>query len=242
MILRSLGLAGGPVCRGNNEGSIHGSGLISNALFPGSGMLQSIMLIIPYRDNTRDKIISESLDVLKKGGVIAYPTESFYALGVAATDENAVKKLFALKKRPADKALPLIVGDRYMLITCIHEIPLEAEDLIKRFWPGPLTLIFKAKEHIPKLLTGNTGKVAIRIPGESAALHLVRELKLPITATSANPSSMPPADSADKVIDYYEDKIDLIIDAGKSAGGKPSTIIDVTVSPPKVLREGSVSL
>ncbi len=211
-------------------------------MVPESGVLKSIMLIIPYRDNTRDNIILESLNVLKKGGVIAYSTESFYALGVAATDENAVKKLFALKKRPADKALPLIVGDRYTLITCIHEISLEAEDLIERFWPGPLTMIFEAKDHIPKLLTGNTGKVAIRIPGESAALHLVRDLKFPITATSANPSSMSPADSADKVIDYYDDKIDLIVDAGKSAGGKPSTIIDVTVSPPNVLREGSVSL
>lgn len=200
------------------------------------------MLIIPYRNNTREKIIAESLNVLKSGGVIAYPTESFYALGVAAIDDNAVKKLFALKKRPSDKALPLIVGDRYMLITCAREIPEQAEDLMERFWPGPLTLIFEAKQHMPKLLTGNTGKVAIRIPGESAALHLVKELKFPITATSANPSSMPPADSPDKVIDYFNDMIDLLVDAGRSAGGKPSTIVDVTVSPPKILRKGSIVL
>ena len=200
------------------------------------------MRILPYKDDIFEEIIPEALNTLKKGGIIAYPTESFYALGVPATDENAVRKLFALKKRPSDKALPLIVGDRYTLITCVKEIPAQAEELIARFWPGALTLIFEAKEHIPVLLTGSTGKVAVRIPGESAAFQFVSNLRLPITATSANPSSLPPADTVESVISYFGDQIDLIIDAGKTPGGKPSTIVDVTVSPPKVLRKGSVVL
>lgn len=200
------------------------------------------MFIIPYKYKARGSIFDKALEIFKQGGIIAYPTESFYALGVMAADENAVKKLFGLKKRPVEKALPLIVGDRHTLNTCVKEIPAQAEDLMKRFWPGPLTLIFRAKEHISTLLTGNTGKIAIRIPGESVAYHMVKKLKLPITATSANPSSLPPANDAESVIRYFEEKVDLVIDAGKAPGGKPSTIVDVTVFPPNVLREGSISL
>jgi L-threonylcarbamoyladenylate synthase len=198
------------------------------------------MLRLPYRDEFLEDIVKESLKVLKAGGVIAYPTESFYALGVPATDESSVRKLYALKSRPRDRALPLIVGDRYTLITCVKEIPEQAEELMDRFWPGALTLIFEAKEHIPALLTGGTGKVAVRIPGESVAFQFISELRLPITATSANPSSMPPADSPEAVIAYFGERIGCLIDAGKTPGGEPSTIVDVTVSPPKVLRQGSI--
>jgi L-threonylcarbamoyladenylate synthase len=198
------------------------------------------MLRLPYRDEFLEDIVRESLKVLKAGGIIAYPTESFYALGVPATDEGSVRKLYALKNRPRDRALPLIVGDRYTLITCVKEIPEQAEELMDRYWPGALTLIFEAKEHMPALLTGGTGRVAVRIPGESVAFQFISELRLPITATSANPSSMPPADSPEKVIAYFGERIDCLIDAGKTPGGEPSTIVDVTVSPPKVLRQGSI--
>jgi L-threonylcarbamoyladenylate synthase len=198
------------------------------------------MLRLPYSDKSLEYIVKTSLKILKEGGIIAYPTESFYALGVPATDENSVRKLFDLKKRPEDKALPLIVGDRYTLITCVKEIPEQAEDLMERFWPGALTLIFGAKDHLPALLTGGTGKVAVRIPGESAAFQFISELRLPVTATSANPSSQPPADSPEAVVAYFGERIDLLIDAGKTPGGKPSTIVDVTFSPPKILRQGSI--
>jgi len=198
------------------------------------------MVRLPYSDEYLDEIVKKSLNVLKEGGIIAYPTESFYALGVPATDENSVRKLFALKNRPEDKALPLIVGDRYTLITCVKEIPEQAEELMDRFWPGALTLIFEAKDHIPALLTGGTGKVAVRIPGDSVAFQFISELRLPITATSANPSSLPPPDSPEAVIAYFGERIDLLIDAGKTPGGKPSTIVDVTVSPPRVMRQGSI--
>jgi len=195
---------------------------------------------MPYRAESLEDIVQEALRVLKEGGIIAYPTESFYALGVPATDEASVRRLFAIKKRPDDKALPLIVGDRYTLITCVKGIPEQAEILMERFWPGALTLVFEAKEHIPALLTGGTGKVAVRIPGESVAFQFITKLRLPITATSANPASFPPADSPEAVTAYFGDNIDFLIDAGKTPGGKPSTIVDVTVSPPKVLRQGSI--
>jgi L-threonylcarbamoyladenylate synthase len=205
-------------------------------------MLKFRMLILPFTERDADVIFTKSLEILKSGGMIAYPTESFYALGVLAMDENAINRLFALKGRSADKPLPLIIGDMDTLASIVKHVPAQAEKLIERFWPGPLTLIFEAKDNIPALLTGGRGKVAVRIPGESVALHLARMLRLPFTSTSANPSQEPPARDAASVTNYFKNAIDLIIDGGESPGGKPSTIVDVTVTPLKVLREGSVRL
>jgi L-threonylcarbamoyladenylate synthase len=199
------------------------------------------MQILSLRGDT-ELAISKILKVLKHGGIIAYPTESFYALGVLATDNRAINKLFEIKKRPAEKPLPIIVGDMKVLKSVVKSIPVQAEELIKRFWPGSLTIVFEAQNHIPGLLTGNTGKIAVRIPGESVALHLAKALKFPITATSANISKQPPSEDTDGVIKYFGDQIDLIIDGGRTPGGMPSTIVDATVKPLKILRKGSIEL
>jgi len=205
-------------------------------------VLKLAMLIIPFTKTNAQSIFAKSSEILKGGGIVAYPTESFYALGVAATDEYAVKKLIGLKRRPADKPLPVIVGDLAVLESIVRRVPSHAEKLIRRFWPGPLTILFEAKDNVPVLLTGIKGKVAVRVPGESIALHLAITLNIPVTSTSANPSGSPPAVDAAAVANYFGDDIDLIIDGGRTPGGKPSTIVDVTVDPPKVLREGAVSL
>ncbi len=205
-------------------------------------MLKLEMLILSLAENSSEKTVTESLKILKKRGIVAYPTESFYALGVLATDESAVKKLYKLKKRPTEKPLPIIVGDMNTFEAIVKSIPAQAKNLMEKYWPGPLTIIFEAKCNMPELLTGGTGKVAVRIPGESAALDLARALQLPITATSANPSAKAPAEDVKTIIHYFGDNIDLIIDAGKAPGGKPSTIVDVTVTPLEVLREGSILL
>jgi L-threonylcarbamoyladenylate synthase len=200
------------------------------------------MLTLPLKENNHSEVFKKALTILESGEIVAYPTESFYALGVIATDSNAVKRLFELKKRPAEKPLPIIVGNMDILGSIVKSIPEQAKALIEKFWPGPLTLIFEAADNIPESLTGGTGKVAVRIPGRSAALYLAEAIKFPITATSANPSSLPPAETPDAVINYFGDKVDLIVDAGRAPGGKPSTIIDVTVDPPKILREGRIQL
>lgn len=205
-------------------------------------MLKLSMRVLPSTKKLPERIITEALKILKNNGIIAYPTESFYALGVLATNESAVKRLYELKKRPTGKAMPIIVGDMDTLKSIVKFIPLQAKELMKRFWPGPLTMIFEARNNVPPLLTGNSGKIAARIPGESAALHLARAAGFPVTATSANPSSSLPAKTADEVIDYFGDNIDLVIDSGETPGGKPSTIVDVTVTPPKILRKGRVLL
>ncbi len=200
------------------------------------------MQIISLSKTNPEHAVAEALDVIRAGGIAAYPTESYYALGVMATSEEALKRLYAIKKRPLDKALPVIVGGHDVLMTIIKNMSDEAERLMELYWPGPLTIIFNANDDLSQLLTAGLSKVAARVPGEEIALSLAEAAGFPITATSANISSEPPASHPDEVIDYFGGEIDLLIDAGETPGGKPSTIVDVTVTPPKVLREGRVSL
>lgn len=198
------------------------------------------MRILFLTKNQLGRVIFEAVTVLKNSGIVAFPTESYYALGVMATDEDALKRLYEIKKRPLQKALPLIVGNKDILEGIVNSIPEESEVLMEKYWPGPLTMVFEAKKGLSQLLTAGLGKVAAREPGEGFALSLARAAGFPITATSANISSRPPAKHPDEVIKYFGDRIDLIVDAGETPGGKPSTIVDVTVTPPKLLREGRV--
>jgi L-threonylcarbamoyladenylate synthase len=198
------------------------------------------MLRLSLHENPVDKVITRALQILKKGGIIAYPTESFYALGVMINDETALKKLYKLKNRPLGKAMPVIIGSKYALKSITKSITPQAERLMRKFWPGPLTIIFEAKDSVPELLTGKKKTVAARIPGDSFALYLAKAADFPITATSANLSGKAPAQKPQEVMDYFGEGIDLIIAGGKTPGGKPSTLIDTTVTPPRVLRKGSI--
>jgi len=203
------------------------------------------MYIRLNRDNT-DKAISEAIGVLRGGGLIAYPTETFYGLGVKFDMGDSLKRLYELKRRPEEKAMPLIIGETGLLSSIVsrewlRDIPPLAKTLMARFWPGPLTLLLPAREGLPGYLTAWTGMVAVRIPGESFALQLARRAGFPITATSANPSGMPPADSAEMVEGYFGGSIDLLVDGGKTPGGLPSTIVDLSGGRIRVVREGAVS-
>ena len=190
--------------------------------------------------------ISDALEkasgIIKKGGVIAYPTETFYGLGVKYDDISALNKLYGIKHRSWNKALPLIIGEKGELDLIASSITAAAEKLAKRFWPGPLTILLPARPDISDFITAKTGKIAVRIPGESFALDLARFLGFPITATSANISGMPPADNAGDVIRYFGDSLDLIIDCGKTTGEKPSTIVDASGEKIRFLRAGAVSI
>ena len=134
--------------------------------------------------------------------------------------------------------MPLIIGHRRLLPLIAAAVPPAAERLMDLFWPGPLTLILPAKDTLSLHITAGTGAVAVRIPGLSFALSLARTLDFPITATSANISSQPPADSAEAVSDYFGDSIDMIIDCGKTPGTLPSTIVDATGKRPVIVRRG----
>jgi len=185
-------------------------------------------------------ILSLSVNLLKNGGIIAYPTETFYGLGAKFDIDDALKKIYTIKQRPQDKAMPLIIGDRDLLPVTSLEINNTASALMDKFWPGPLTLIIPAGKKISEYITAGTHTVAVRIPGESFALRLAQTAHFPITATSANPSGLPPALDAETVLRYFGDRIDLIIDAGPTPGGLPSTIVDVSGATMKVLREGVI--
>jgi L-threonylcarbamoyladenylate synthase len=200
-----------------------------------------VMVRVVVSETNIDEVLSYAVEALLKGGIVAYPTETFYGLGVKFDREDLLKRLYDVKKRHKDKAIPLIIGERRLLPLVTESTNRKAYYLMERFWPGPLTLILPAKENISRYITANTGKVAVRMPGESFALRFARTVDFPITATSANLSGLPPAQNADAVIRYFGDTIDLLIDGGPTPGGLPSTLLDVTGEEIVVLREGAIS-
>ncbi|UCE71437.1 MAG: threonylcarbamoyl-AMP synthase [Nitrospiraceae bacterium] len=200
------------------------------------------MKILSLNKLSSATIIDEALQVLAQGGIVSYASESFYALGVQAFDRNAVEKLFEIKQRPQEKPVPLIVGTMDVLRSVVKTVSPQAKELIDQYWPGPLTILFPAREKLPSLLTGVSGNAALRIPGRGIALDLAKAFAEPLTATSANISGRSPAETPSDVSAYFGDTIDLIIDSGRAPGGQPSTIVDATVSPPVILRQGRIAL
>ncbi len=186
-------------------------------------------------------LLEEAGKALKRAGLIAYPTETFYALGADALNQAALARLFELKGRSKEKVLSVIVASRAMLAELAAEIPEEADRLADRFWPGPLTLILKAKPGLPQGIVSAKGAIAARISSHPVAHHLVKILGSPLTATSANLTGQKAPTQADQVIESFGHKIDLILDAGPTRGGKGSTLIDVTGESPRILRPGAIS-
>ena len=205
------------------------------------------MIHIAIKENNTDEAVSKAIDVLHSGGIIAYPTETFYGLGVRFDMAESLKRIYELKRRPVEKAMPVIIGTRALLSEIVtgewnRNIPSSAKSLMDRFWPGPLTLLLPAKEGLSGYLTADTGKIAVRVPGESFALCLAKRAGFPITATSANISGMPPAEDAEAVIKYFGNSIDLLIDGGSTPGGLPSTIVDISEGRIKIVREGAAKI
>lgn len=200
----------------------------------------SSMRLIRISGSDNKAALAEVAGEIKQGKIIAFPTETFYGLGVTFSDKDALTKLFELKRRPKDKPMPLIIGDIAMLSVVASAPDETALRIIERFWPGPLTILVPAKAALPDLITGRSGKVALRIPGRSFALDLARAVGYPITATSANISGMPPAHGPDEVIRYFGDAVDIVVDGGRAPGERPSTIIDMSEGSITLLRQGVV--
>lgn len=177
-------------------------------------------------------------DFIKKGGLVAFPTETVYGLGADALNKNAVLALFEAKKRPLDNP-PIIhvenIRDVYRLT---KKVPYKAERLMSEFWPGPLTLIFKRSEIVPDVTVAGLSTIAIRMPNHNVALALIRESECPIAAPSANLAGKPSPTTAKHVLDDLEGSIDAILDAGPTCIGVESTVLDMTVDPPQILRPG----
>jgi len=196
------------------------------------------LLIISATDD-----LGPAVEVIEAGGIIAFPTETSYGLGADPFSEAAVKRLFSVKARPMDKPLPLLAGDMAMVRTLTAEITPLAERLMKKFWPGPLTIIFEAAPGTPGYLLSQVQGlrgIGIRISPHPVCQRLLKALGRPITATSANPAAMPPALDALEVEEYFDTSIDIIIDGGRLGPGPPSTVVDARGDKPLVLREGAV--
>lgn len=186
--------------------------------------------------------IRHAAAVLQHGGIVAFPTETYYGLAVDPDCESAVAKLFQVKQRQAYKPLLLLIDRSEQLDDLVTEIPRKYRDLIEKYWPGPLTLVFPARKNISRQLTGNTGTIGVRISPHPIARKLVRKMGKPITATSANLSGTAPAKTADEVFEMFQDKVDYILDGGKTAAGLCSTVVGLQDGKLIILRKGQVDV
>lgn len=193
-----------------------------------------------WREENAGAFWDEARTVLKRNGVIAVPTETFFGLAVNPLQEEALSRLFALKDRDPEKPVLVMVAGPEMLNQVAREVPGLARRLMEKFWPGPLTIIFSSLPHLPRLLTGGTGTIAVRQPRQPLTCRLIAALGHPITGTSANRAGYRPCVRADEVAREFGEGVDLILEAGPCPGGLPSTIVDVTNSPPRLVRVGAI--
>jgi L-threonylcarbamoyladenylate synthase len=184
--------------------------------------------------------IDRGAQCLKSGGVVAYPTESFYGLAVDTTNERAIQRLFSVKERKGNHPILILIPSVDVLEKYVVKVPEVALSLIETFWPGGLTLVFRANSRVSPLLTSGTGKIGLRLSSHPVATALTKSLGVPISGTSANISGKAACRSADEVSRMFDNRIDLILDAGMTLGKAGSTVLDVTVHPPRLLREGMI--
>jgi L-threonylcarbamoyladenylate synthase len=185
--------------------------------------------------------VAEAAAILARGGLVSFPTETFYGLGAAIEREDAVARIFRLKGRSGSKPL-LILVESVAMAESVAEVSAEARALMIRHWPGALTLVLPARSVVPTLVTAGTGTVGVRHSAHPVASALVRRLDSPVTAPSANLSGAVPPTTAAEVLQVFNGQIEAVIDGGRTAGGLPSTVLDLTVSPPCVRRQGAVIL
>ena len=192
------------------------------------------------------------IEIVRGGGVVVYPTETFYGLGVDAFSAEAVRKVYALKKRDRGKPLSIVVAGLAEAERVAAENTADDSQgaaagpppIFRRFaaefWPGPLTIVLKAKPVLPSEMLGPGGTVALRVPGSAWLRAFLGDLGVPLTATSANLSGAGEISDPAEIIRRFEGKVEAIVDGGTTPGGLPSTVLDLTSNPPKILREGAV--
>lgn len=185
--------------------------------------------------------ISYAADMLRQGGLVAFPTETVYGLGADASNPEAVAAIFKAKGRPADHPLIVHIGQLQQLQDWAREVPEAAYLLAERFWPGPLTLILNKRERVSELLTGGQQTVGLRIPGHAVALRLLKEFAGGIAAPSANRFGRISPTCARHVAEELDDRVDVILDGGACQIGLESTIIDLSSLQPVLLRPGAIS-
>jgi L-threonylcarbamoyladenylate synthase len=191
--------------------------------------------------SSNPELFSRAIEVLKRGEVIVFPTETFYGLGADALNSTAVEHVVSLKGRNLENPIAVIVSDRGMLKEVVTELPPIALRLVERFWPGPLTLVLPAKKNLPASLLNRDGSIGVRISSHPLATRLARELDRPITATSANPSGKEPARSVEEAMGYFSDRVKIFLDGGRLEDTKGSTVVEIAEERLKIIREGEIS-
>lgn len=186
--------------------------------------------------------MARAADIIRQGGIVAFPTETVYGLGANAMDAAAVARIFAAKGRPSDNPLIVHVADREQLAGVVGELPPIVERLMAKFWPGPLTLVLPKRPVIPEAVTCGLSTVGVRMPNHPVALALIRAAGVPLAAPSANKSGRPSPTAAEHVLEDLAGRIPLVLDGGETGLGLESTVLDMTVDPPVLLRPGGVTL
>ena len=190
--------------------------------------------------NVSENNLMKVSELLKSNGVIGYPTETVYGLGCIPDDAEAVARIIRLKQRDDKHPMLILIPDQSFLSSIVYDVSEAAFQLMDRFWPGPLTLIFKAQTAFPASLTGPDGSIGLRISSDPVCQDLMMRVKKPIVSTSANPGGMAPARSASEVFRYFGSQIDIILDGGVRNRNRPSTVLDIRTTPAKLLRKGAV--
>ncbi len=202
----------------------------------GTGRIMKVTLNSP-----EESVVSAAADVVRKGGVLVYPTETLYGIGADARNPVAVRKVMAAKRRHDAKPILVLADSIEMVQSLATEIPQTALVLMKRFWPGPLTIVFKAAAGLPEEITQGSGTIGIRIPANQFCIELIKACGCPITSTSANVSGEPVHRTLSDIRRSLDSGIDLYIDAGTLPESKPSTVVSIVDDPPKLIREGVIS-
>lgn len=192
-------------------------------------------------ENIDLNIIKEAAEIINKGGIVVFPTETVYGIGADALNDEAVEKIFKAKGRPQDNPLIVHIAEFEDLYKLAKTIPENAKKLADKFWPGPLTMIFYKKDILSHKITANLNTAAIRLPSNKIALALIKESKKPIAAPSANLSGKPSPTEASHVIEDLMGKVDMIIDGGSTDIGLESSVVDMTSDIPMILRPGGVT-
>ncbi len=188
-----------------------------------------------------DKQLDHAAEIIRRGGLVAFPTETVYGLGANTFDVNALENIYKAKGRPSDNPLIVHIAKPEDLEGLVRSVPASAEKLMRAFWPGPLTMVMPKSDKIPLKITAGLDTIAIRMPSHPIAQALIRKSGFPIAAPSANSSGRPSPTLAKHVIEDLSGKVDVIIDGGSAQVGLESTVLDVTVDPPIILRPGGIT-
>ncbi len=187
------------------------------------------------------ELLAQAAAVIHRGGVIAFPTETYYGLGADALNRQAIERIYTIKGRDRTKLILILVEARARISEFVKPFPPMVERLMETFWPGPLTILFQVNDRLPIELTSGSGKIGIRVTSHPVAKALLEACRVPLTGTSANRANGPSPQTAEEVRNSIGQELDLILDGGSTPGEKPSTVLDCTVSPFRIVRQGIIS-